>query len=65
MENIEHCMERQLNCCEQILDDERKTNDLKLSVGLMNDDGSIVYRLAKSRVSLYFVLFLLCTFCTL
>lgn len=51
MENIEHSMDRQLNYREQIHDDERKTNDLKLSVGLMTDDRNIVLRLPKSRVS--------------
>ena len=51
MENIEHFMDRQLNYREQIIDDKRKKNDLKLSVGLMNDDGNIIFRLLKSRVS--------------
>ena len=51
MENIEHSMDRQLNYHAQILDDKRKTNDLKLSVGLLHDDGKIIFRLPKSRVS--------------
>ena len=42
MERIQHSMDRQLNYCGQIMDDERKSNDLKLSVGLQHKDGNVV-----------------------
>ena len=51
MERIQHSMDRQLNYHAQILDDNHKTNDLKLSVGPLHDDGNIIFRLPKSRVS--------------
>ena len=44
-------MDRQLNYRGQIMDDKRKTNDLKLSVGLQHEGGIVVFRLHKSRVS--------------
>ena len=51
MERIEHSLDRKHNPCEQIQDDKLRTNDLKLSVGLMHDDGNIIIRFPKSRVS--------------
>jgi uncharacterized C2H2 Zn-finger protein len=51
MERIRHSMDRQLNNRGQIMDDERKSNELKLSVGLQHKDGNVVFRLPKSRVS--------------
>ena len=50
MKSIESSLNMELNYADQISNDLKKSDDLKLSVGLTHRDGNIVIRLPKSRV---------------
>ena len=51
MTNITNSLNRQLNNDRLVKEDNCKSNDLKLAVGISHQDSNIVLRLPKSRVS--------------
>ena len=44
-------LDRKYNYSKLVQNDERKSNDLKLSVGIIHDDGNLIIRFPKSRVA--------------
>ena len=44
-------LDREYNYSKLVQSDERKSNDLKLSVGIIHDDGNLIIRFPKSRVA--------------